>query len=368
MKKSIFFAAIAVVTMASCNKSEIVQNINDDAISFEAFTHKATRANVIAAAPNAFNVSARLGDASYFDDVDFTKGSDNKWHSGTSYYWPSSGTLNFYAWAAGSESGITRTDYHTFAVDLSSVDPNDHDDLIVAKASGTKLANASGMEITFQHAMSQIAIQVKNTNSNLKFDIDGWKVAGFDNQATLTIATDWTGTGKVPATYWSNNAATNDKMANTGFTKTSGTALTTSAADIANATSMILIPTSTATTAATAYSAATSGSEMNGSYIAVKMAIKNAEGDAYIASDGTASNGTIWCCWPVSLNWEPGYKYTYVVDLSQGGYYETCQATGADDDAKKVLDKVLDNAEIIFATVSVAAWSDGTVTSQPSIE
>lgn len=358
MKKDIFLAVFAVAAMASCSESEIIQTVNDDAIFFEAFTHRSTKANVITSAPDPFYVSARLGANSYFDNVSFAKGSGTEWHSTTKYYWPATETLTFYAWAAGNENGITRTDYHTFSVNVSSVTPDNQDDLIIAKADGTKAANASGMAITFQHAMSQIAIQIKNTNANLKYDIDGWKVAGFDNQATLTIATDWSGSGKVPANYWSDNTATTDAMPNTGFSKISNAEITSTAADIANASSMILIPTATATTATDKYTAADATGELNGSYIAVKMAIRNAADGAYIAG---ASDATIWCCWPVSFDWEPGYKYTYIVDLSQGGYYETCQATGADDDEKKVLDKVLDNAEIIFTTVNVASWDDAVI-------
>ena len=112
---------------------------------------------------------------------------------------------------------------------------------------------------------------------------------------------------------------------------------------------MILIPQTL--TAATAYASTTAGAKPNGSYIALKMVIKNNTDAGETVADATADGK--WAIWPIGgYNWEPGKKYTYTIDLAGGGYYETNQDTDAD------LDPILEGAEIKFATVTVDGWTD----------
>jgi hypothetical protein len=112
---------------------------------------------------------------------------------------------------------------------------------------------------------------------------------------------------------------------------------------------MILIPQNL--TAATAYASAATDAKPNGSYIALKMVIKNNTTAGETVADATANDK--WAMWPIGgYNWEPGKKYTYTIDLAGGGYYETNQDTDAD------LDPILEGAEIKFATVTVDGWTD----------
>ena len=56
--------------------------------------------------------------------------------------------------------------------------------------------------------------------------------------------------------------------------------------------------------------------------------------------------------WPLETHpWNPGYAYTYTVDLAQGGYYSTNQ-----NDSDEDLDPVLEGAEIMFVAVTVDGW------------
>jgi hypothetical protein len=113
---------------------------------------------------------------------------------------------------------------------------------------------------------------------------------------------------------------------------------------------MILIPQTL--TAATAYADATAGAKPNGSYIALKMVIKNNTTAGETVADATANDK--WAMWPIGgYNWEPGKKYTYTIDLAGGGYYETNQE-GTDGN----LDAILEGAEIKFASVTVDGWAD----------
>ena len=101
---------------------------------------------------------------------------------------------------------------------------------------------------------------------------------------------------------------------------------------------MILIPQTL--TAATAYASTTAGAKPNGSYIALKMVIKNNTTAGETVADATTDGK--WAMWPIGgYNWEPGKKYTYTIDLAGGGYYETNQE-GTDGN----LDAILEGAEI----------------------
>ena len=115
---------------------------------------------------------------------------------------------------------------------------------------------------------------------------------------------------------------------------------------------MILIPQTTTTS--DAYSGTTENAAFtaNKTYIAVKMIIRNNDGDpGTVIADATANNK--WAIWPVAFTWLPGKKYTYVIDLGDGGYWETNT-----DDGNADLDPILENAVIKFVSVNVDDWSE----------
>lgn len=364
MKKYLIIAAAAVVAMASCSKTDVVENAKDqDAINFAPFFHKATKAvDVTSDNINAFEVTAMLGTDTYFSSVAVSK-SGSAWTYSPVQYWPASGTLDFFAWApTASGSDIVKNAYNNFTI-TPVADPASQRDFVVARTQGTKDAETgngakNGVSINFRHAMSQIALKVYNGNPNLQYDITGWRVVGVDGSGIYSLADANTdGTGKIAYANWSDNTNDFGGAYTDDFTlaniKTSAAQEKTAAAAITGATSMILVP-QTGNTKAAKYSATTAGAAITGSYIAIEMEIKN-------ATDGATVAAKQWCCWPVAFSWNPGYKYTYVIDLAQGGYKnvndgkeETSPKAGDD------LDKVLDNAEIVFATVTVDAWDSVT--------
>lgn len=372
MKKYLIIAAVAVVAMAACTKSEVLETPKDqNAIEFNTFIHKATKANLTTSSSIAeFEVTAMLNSATYFSAVAVSKSSD-KWTYDPIQYWPATGELDFFAWSpTTSGTGIVKDAYNVFTVTPAS-DPVNHYDFVVARTQGEKEATSgnnatSGVTINFRHAMSQIDVKVFNGNKNLQYDIYGWKVCGVDADGTFTLAdddTDGKDAAKLAYSDWTNNTgnftgAFVDDFSKFNKINASDNEAQANAANITGATTMILVP-QTGSTAATKYTAATASATMNGSYIAIDMEIKN-------ATDGTTVAARQWCCWPVAYTWNPGYKYTYFIDLSQGGYKEVndgkdesshVPAKAADD-----LDKVLDNAEIVFASVTVDDWADATDT------
>lgn len=370
MKKKLFFAALAVVALASCTNEEVLEVNKGETICFRTIVSGNTRAtpttgDVATDNIEDFNVCARLGDNSFFDNVDFTKQSDGTFTSANKYYWPASGTLDFYAYAPKSGTGISRSAFNTWTVTQQKT-PSDQPDFVVAKNSGDKANNAVGVVLNFRHAMSKISVKLKNTNTGMKMEVKNWKIAYIYNKGTFSLGennttgnittsgttlltSDWTYTGASQAV--TNVVSNGDDLSST----VTIAANTTAAASVSGFGNFIVIP-QTMKSGTAAYASTDADAAWATPYIAVKMTIKNND-DA-----GTVLASEQWCCWPITTTWEPGKHYTYVIDLAGGGYQE--KNDGQDEDPTQTdtqsttdLDPVLKDAEIKFVSVTVDEWS-----------
>lgn len=399
MKKSLFFFAAAALAFASCSNDETVevnQSLKEaNVISFRPFINAQTRAadqtaTTLQETTAGFYVTAYYkasGESTpskYFDNVCFkTDGSSTTYNSDTKYYWPASGTLDFFAYAPSeSNSQITRTNYKTFTVTPSS-NVAEQVDLIYANTDGkSKTGNftptvgsestygAAGVPLNFRHTGSKIVVKVKNSEpNNLKYVITGLKIVNVDGTATFTYNddsstgdnnTDNTGTLKVGD--WTDNTTYTASYTSTFTTENTiigmqptAEFLTSSglSASTSESNNMILIPQTTTAAEQYASTSVNSTVEADKSYIALKMVIKNGDTDTDIVVANAAGDGN-WAIWPVTFIWEPGKKYTYTIDLAGGGYWEK----NADKDQE--LDPILENAVIKFVDVTVDNWSDGT--------
>lgn len=389
-KNNLLILAVAALGFAACANDETIA-VNEklaesNAISFRTLVGGQMRAadvtteNLNAADGTFYATAIHKVDATtktYFDNVPFvyTTGTFN---SATKYYWPAAGTLDFFAYTPAVKANeLARTDYKTFTVTPSTT-VAEQLDLVFANTDGktkngvyntTQHYGADGIPINFRHAQSKIVVKVKNSElSNLKFEITGMKIVNVDGSATFTYNdaaaptgdenTDNTGTLKVGD--WTNNA--NDRTAvyttafspNTVFAKQDDSQFLNGNGTIGTEDehlNMILIP-QTTPDATTEYSAATLNAPYSGSYIALKMVIKDNVNDIVIANATTdVDTKNKWAMWPVKFEWEPGKKYTYVIDLAGGGYWEL------NDDTDSDLDPILDGAVIKFVSVTVDNWS-----------
>ena len=171
MKKFFVIAVAAVAAMASCSKTDLIETANDqNAINFNAFFHKATKAN-LTTSDNiaAFEVTAMLGTNTYFSQIAVSK-SGSAWTYSPVQYWPATGELDFFAWApTTSGTGITRSAYNDFIV-APAQDAASQYDFVVARTQGTKDATTGNgakndVTINFRHAMSQIDVNSANLPS-----------------------------------------------------------------------------------------------------------------------------------------------------------------------------------------------------------
>ena len=369
MKKRLFFLPMVAIMMAACSSNETIE-VNEnkgDLISFRPIVKGVTRAADadLSSDATSFNVEAfNTGTTTspYFSNVTFTNTSST-FTSATKYYWPTN-NLDFYAYSPISSGQFVKTDFRTFTITPSATVSEQVDFIYANTNNKGKGSSGEVTTLNFRHAGAKIVVKVKNSAPNLKFEISGWKLGYLDNTATFTYGdanTDTQAGAQLAFSDWSEN--TTQSAANTYSTEFTANAIaasqstayflgnagtpSTSATD--ESLNMILIPQTL--TAATAYASAATDAKPNGSYIALKMVIKNNTTAGETVADATANDK--WAMWPIGgYNWEPGKKYTYTIDLAGGGYYETNQDTDAD------LDPILEGAEIKFATVTVDGWSD----------
>ena len=379
MKKFFFFAAIAAIGLASCSNDETVA-VNENAgneISFRALTNNVTRAADIDAGSGTyglqmlgFTVFANVGSTAtnYFPETTFTYG-DGTYTSSTKYYWPSSGSLDFFAYQYSEWGNNTVT--HTaqtkaFTVTPSSTAANQTDLVIACTTGKTKAANGAGVSLNFRHAESKVTIKLKNSSTTTTITVGDVVLGNVYTTGTYTFtgSTDNAETPSDVANTDGNNNSTYLKYSDWSGQTTSGsytqaaatTSYTSGTEETALTNSMILIPQTL--TNATAYASGDAGAGFNGAYITVALKIQNTKNSAYIVGD---VESTVTAMWPLpATKWLPGYHYTYTVDLAGGGYYTTNQDTNAD------LDPILAGSEIKFVTVTVDSWTDASGIAVPA--
>ncbi|MBQ9655204.1 MAG: fimbrillin family protein [Prevotella sp.] len=415
MKKIYFFAALAAVALASCSNDEVVQSAQtspDNAIAFRTLMGNVTRAadqtqTTLQESGKGFFVTAMYKATSqatatqYFDNVQFTYDNTSKtYNSVKKYYWPATGTLDFFAYAPEiptTSPQVSRTNHTTFVVTPSTT-VSEQVDLIYANTDAKEKTGAytptggsastygaAGVPLNFRHTGSKIVVKVKNSESNnLKFEITGMKIVNVDGSATFTYNdaaasagdenTDTKDSKQLLVGDWGNNA--DSRIASYKVEWTTANVINTqqteakflnsqNSSELSATTdeniNMILIPQHTEAVASTTYETATENAVYKKSYIALKLKIYNIGGTTEtpvetVIADATqdVSDVNKWAMWPVEFQWEPGKKYTYTIDLANGGYWEI------NDDADADLDPILDNALIKFVDVTVDNWADAT--------
>ena len=152
MKKNLFILAVTAAALASCS-NDVTTAVNKTLNAPQEITFRSTTDGMTRAADtdlsylqtNGIYVSARnSSDNSAFNgftDKLFTYAS-SVWSYSPAYHWPSSGNLDFYAYAPAVSGQITaHTDYKSFAVTPSAT-AADQIDLVFANANGKNKTNS----------------------------------------------------------------------------------------------------------------------------------------------------------------------------------------------------------------------------------
>ena len=371
MRKNLLILAAALAVCYSCSNDETIAVNQSDVISFRSLVDGATRSTAGPMAGTSFaegdviNVYADWYDASatshsmYFQ-ADFTKQSTGGFTSSDKYYWPSFDTGDKLTFTA--IYGATQIDGTPGAIDdyAPAAAATSQMDVMVAKKEET--AKENPVVLNFRHTLSQIVVNVKNTNANLDIDITGVRIGYLSTQGDFaydgSVTTSQEAEGHttptntlVEANDWTPAAVTD---ANTNKYEQTWSAQTVTgevdATTLTSFASWLLIPQTQS--AFTAYAAATQGNAgdnptVNGAYIALELEIYNYNGSA-------RSNKLVtkqWCYWPIAPTWNPGYKYTYTVDLAGGGYQPiNCE------EAASTLDPVLGDVIVFSPNCTIDYW------------
>ena len=352
MKRINLLFLTSLLMVISCSEDRLVGLQQDMPIRFRAVMDRQTKATSLSTGMTGFNVTAWKGGDDHgsvqphIDQADYELGTDGSYVSANKYFWPHTGSLEFYAYApkASAATGLVRNSELSYTV--TPLDNTDNQiDLVFAKNSGTKEQNAAGVTLNFRHTMSQVKIKVKNTNPSLVFNVTDWMIAGVDGSATFTFDDGLANTSVLASnslntldrTMWTGNDSRNNSYSK-AFTAATVTSANSTWGQLPG--SAILIPQERV--AATAYEGSNApDNPLNGAYIAIRYEAHDASDAEEMAPAGT------WGCWPVKFDWQPGFSYNYIVDLSEFGY----KPAGTDEP-----EPVMNQATVRFVDVEVDHW------------
>ncbi len=361
MKKILFFAAIAAISLASCSHAEHIARqatSESNTISFRPLMNGVTRtfAEVTTStmATSGFYAAAynNSDNSPYFAPELFNVISSSEYRASTPHYWPTTGNLDFIGSYPNIDAQFTHPTWNTFTLSPAD-DVSTHNDYVVAATiNQAKASSGSGVPMHFKHLGSQIILKVFNSkgNANMKATVSGWKVGFLSKSGTYTFASSTATATAITAPTIAEGSQKTGNVPNSysqtvSSTVINGDSYDTSSEAVQVGTPIIVVP-QTVTTFTSTSDYATEG-YLPGAFIAVKLLIQ--DGSDHTLADATSDG--IWAAWPIANSWVAGTRYTYTIDLSQGGYKE--KGTVGEDVAPW-----LSGSEIFFSSVDVTPWVD----------
>lgn len=335
-KKGLFvIAAASLLAVTSCSVDEVVggnvlsnneinptARIVGDVKDARAVETKIT--NLSKFTVNAF----QTGDANYMNNVEYTT-SDNgsSWTTAAGkFFWPVEGDLHLYGYApaAPGTSGTfkidkdaqTLTDFVPFATAAAQ------QDFVYAKSTGNNATNGTtGVELNFQHALTEISVAAKNSNTAYTVKVTGVKLGNVKTKGTFTFPSIANG-----AASWTLSDAAED-VGSYETTWSTASVLTSSVSTLDEANvAFMLLP----------QQLEKSEKASEKAYLALKVNITMQGGK--VIRDGWAYIG-------LNTNWEMGKHYTYTVDFSDGA--------GQDETGKQII-----SGKEMVLKVKVTPWDE----------
>ena len=333
-KKGLFvMAAASLFAVTSCSVDEVVggnvlsnNEINPTASMGEVAT-KAVETKITNL--GEFKVNAfQAGEANYMNNVEYTT-SDNgsSWTTAAGkFFWPVEGDLHLYGYApaAPGKNGTfkidkdaqTLTDFVPFETAAAQ------QDFVYAKSTGNNATNGTtGVELNFQHALTEISVAAKNSNTAYTVKVTGVKLGNVKTKGTFTFPSI-----ENSAASWTLSDATAD-VGSYETTWNTASALTSSVSTLDEANvAFMLLP----------QQLEKSEKASEKAYLALKVNITMQGGK--IIHDGWAYIG-------LNTNWEMGKHYTYTVDFSDGA--------GQDETGKQLI-----SGKEMVLNVKVSPWNE----------
>ncbi len=315
---NLLLVAAAALTLSSCTDDEPVSvNQSDNtAISFRPAVGRraseTTNSNL-----SSFYVTSLLDGSTFFENVNYVKGTDGFFNSATPYYWPGNDKeLTFYAYAPSADDlgadividGTTQQ-LQNFAV---ADDIADQVDFITAEGTGKKSVNeTAGLELTFGHRLSQIEVRAKSDNPNFTFKVAGVRIGRPQYMGTYDFAkNDWT------LDDWHDTAVYTSRCDEV----TLGSDAVSIMGESGNA---MLMPQTLTPWSPTG----DPDNVAREAYLSVYVRILSSNGDVVYPFPGEknvidSTTGKereyAWASIPLSGTWEQGMKYVYTLDFTRG--------------------------------------------------
>ena len=335
-KKGLFvMAAACLLAATSCSQDELAGSsllsnneinprarIGGDVKNARAVETKIT--NLGKFTVNAF----QAGDANYMNNVEYTT-SDNgsSWTTAAGkFFWPVEGDLHLYGYAPAEpgasgtfkidKDAQTLTDFVPFATAAAQ------QDFVYAKSTGNNATNGTtGVEMNFQHALTEISVAAKNSNTAYTVKVTGVKLGNVKTKGTFTFPSI-----ENSAASWTLSDATAD-VGSYETTWSNASVLTSSVSTLDETNvAFMLLP----------QQLEKSEKASEKAYLALKVNITMQGGK--VIHDGWAYIG-------LNTNWEMGKHYTYTVDFSDGA--------GQDENGKQLI-----SGKEMVLNVKVSPWNE----------
>ena len=338
MKKSLLLLSIPALLMAaSCSSDEVIDApaLKDNAITFSPVLQNCSRGNsqdIEMHTPESFKeffVSAFSSDPghnteNFFFDHRVSKNAAGSWSpSGDNYFYFPEWRLKFIAYAPGGSyelSGMTSPGQGTRYRFYTDITPQkqaitnvqlafyNNLDLIVAANGKRDLRHDPKVKMTFKHALSKVTIKVKQMNPALRFEVSGAGIGNALNRGTFTYP-DCTDKEEIEVTQscWTFP----DGFRGNFSTNSSETLLVDGNNRLSTVGECLVFPVNT-----TNNGYWTRGPEPDGAYLYVTCRImQKSSKDAYETELVHRTTVAV----PLKFDFQPGYHYTFNVDITNGG-------------------------------------------------
>lgn len=330
MKRVSALMCIVLLAITSCSQDELRETVPMDQIGFR--TPSMTKASELLAddlEECGFYVSALLesenADESksyspYINNEHFTWSLES-YISQTAHYWPSDGSyLQFYAFTpASTEFSVEKPEYEDGKVMIlegfkPAEEISEQDDFVVAEIRTNKNEASDDIErggiyLEFNHALSQIEINAKNTHSRYQVQVMGVRLGNIPTGASYRFGDN------------QNRWAFAQTPETADYTGTRESAITLPNYPIsimkASGDNAMVIPQQL-----TAWDPTNPTS--TGAYIGVLVNIKvkaTENGDFTAQAYPAVKDAFDWVAIPIDTKWEAGKRYSYTLDFSEGAGY-----------------------------------------------
>lgn len=339
MKKKFLFVALSALALTACVNDETIEVNPGDALTFRATSGNATKSQITTTSTISDfkvwgyyqNEAEKQSNVPFMEDQ-LVQRISGVWTYSPTRFWPESGTIDFYSVSPYETPGISITKTEQKIKDYTvNTNISLQKDLLYAVNMGcSKAANGqTGVEVNFRHALSQIVFQAKNTNSNIKVDIEGVKVVNVVSKGTFTYPQETTSpnlTGTDHDTEYDDTWGTWDLSSTTGDVVTyeagvtERTGITPSSEEVALTTvgggELLLLPQTLSEWVPS------TGESGTGSRFLINCKIWNVSGDDEVLLwPGKNEYSEVAIPIPADTKWKQGKKYVYTFIFGEGAGY-----------------------------------------------